>query len=228
MMEIPVERTRPVTPLFRRQRKEGAHRVELAAGSFRIPARLAPGLGRARDWAISLDLVKKEIRTPGVTVDLRAKERLCSLLTVMLRSRGRGVPLQELFERAWGMRWKCADTHGPVVTYSLHRLRTLFRDLGAPRLLSLIPGEGYSLRLGADHVAILPETQAPSRRELTGLTPEAMVHALIARHGFVNNRLMRTELGWSRSYANRLVLTMVAGGSLLGRGRGRAVHYVAA
>lgn len=230
MMDTIVEgsRPRPVTPLFNRNRKEASYQVDLGAGSFRIPARLARGLHHAHDWSIQIDLVKKEIRTPDTTFDLRAKERLVALLTVMLESRGRGLAMRELFERAWGMRWRDADLHTPVVTFSLHRLRMLFRELGAPNILILIPTEGYSLRLAADQMAIRPTLVPESRRDLAGLDPHATVHALIARHGFVNNRLLRAELGWSRSYANRLLIAMVGEGRVAGRGKGRAVHYVAA
>jgi len=212
---------RPVTPSFIRRRSGQSILVETGADSHVLTSRQAQGLLRCGGWDLVIDLVRKEIRFGGKIADLRCKERMVTLVEVLLDSRSRPLSLRELFEQAWECKWLDPETHTSSVYFGIHRLRQMLVDLGAPDCLSNHAGEGYVFELPAGAIALRKIRPRQTRR----LKNDDVIMEIAREKGFVDNREVRRRTGWSRSQVLRKVRSLSDQGHLCLEGRGRGASY---
>jgi two-component system, OmpR family, copper resistance phosphate regulon response regulator CusR len=89
---------------------------------------------------LTLDLLRRKASRGGQRLDLTAKE--FSLLTLLMRRRGRVLSRTELAEQVWDMNF---DSDTNVVEVAVRRLRVKLDDPFEHKLLHTVRGMGYVL-----------------------------------------------------------------------------------
>lgn len=89
---------------------------------------------------LEIDLLRREVRRSGKTIDLTTKE--FALLEYLSRNRGRVVTRTMILDRVWNMRFDPATN---IVDVHIHRLRSKIDTDSPSKLIRTIRGVGYVL-----------------------------------------------------------------------------------
>ena len=197
--------------------------VDAGAGAFTMPANLARGLAAMPRWDLVVDLVRGQLVTPQGSVAIHGVEIVMKLFAVLIEGAGRPIPVRELYERVWGMRWVSPRCHTAAVHVTVHRARRLLAQVGHQDRIAMLSGTGYSFHLGRSVIAL---RHPPARRGPIAPSGDASpILACIRERGYVDNRDLRARCGRSRATIYRELRRLVAAGALVMVGRGRAARY---
>lgn len=220
-----LNRRNRVDPALGRQRREGMLVVDTAAGSFSLPKNVARGLAALPRWELVVDLVRGHLVGQQGSVAIHGVEIVVKLFAVLIQAAGRPMPVRELYEKVWGMRWVSPRCHTAAVHVTVFRARKLLAQLGQQDRLAATPGAGYTFYLGRSVLAL----RNPERRRVPAQAAPSgdasPILAVIRERGYVDNRELRRRCGRSRATIFRELRRLVAAGALVMVGKGRAARY---
>lgn len=213
-------RMRSVT---RTGRAEGTTIVDTAAGSFALPKNVARGLAALPRWELVVDLVRGHLIAPEASIAIHGVEIVVKMFSVLIEAAGRPIPVRELYEKVWGMRWVSPRCHTAAVHVTVFRARKLLAQVGQQDRLTASPGTGYAFYLGRSVVAL----RNPARRRAAPPPSgdASPILAILRERGYVDNRELRKRAGRSRATMYRELRRLVAAGTLKMVGKGRAARY---
>jgi len=114
--------------------------AELSARLRAIKRRATPPSEQLVHGPVELDLLERQCRVAGQTVDLTRTE--FDVLACLLREEGSVVSRQQLLRDVWRIGF---DPGTNVVEVHVHRLRRKLEDAGAGAILQTVRGRGYAL-----------------------------------------------------------------------------------
>jgi DNA-binding response OmpR family regulator len=89
---------------------------------------------------LHLDLLRREVETGGVPVQLSARE--FALLAFLMRHPGQVLSRQQILDGVWGY---CFDPRSNLVDVYIGYLRRKLAEAGAPKAVATVRGMGYRL-----------------------------------------------------------------------------------